>query len=62
MTKGYLLRVAWHGLSQAILTGGGIIVALDGWPSDWNWLVIGVTSLLAAVKGVEGYVTLPEAK
>jgi len=51
----WIRRASWHGFSQSIITGGAILLALNHWPSQWEWLVIGVSSVIAFVKGVDGY-------
>ena len=56
MNWGLFGQLTWHGLSQAVITGGGIVIALNHWPNKWEWLVVGVSSTMAAVKGVDGHV------
>jgi hypothetical protein len=52
-------HILWHGLSPAIITAGGIIVALAHWPTGYEWLVIVASSLMALAKGVDSYFTEP---
>lgn len=51
----FYLFATWHGISQGIITGGGILLALGHWPTKYEWLIIGVSALIAGVKGVDGY-------
>jgi len=52
-------HILWHGLSPAIITAGGIIVALAHWPTGYEWLVIVAASLGSLAKGIDGYFTEP---
>jgi len=57
MNIGPKTQLSWHGGSQAIIATGGAIALLKDWPTDWQWIIIAVTGILAAVKGIDALLT-----
>lgn len=51
------LQMLWHGGSQAVIAACSAIVLLKNWPTQWEWLVIGVTGALACIKGIDTLLT-----
>jgi hypothetical protein len=53
MRIGPKTQLVWHGLSQSVIAAGGAVVLLTMWPTPWQWVIIGVTGVLACIKGID---------
>lgn len=56
-----LVKALLGATTSFILNGGAIMLALKGLPDTWQWIVIGVTGLMASAKHINAIYVDPKA-